>query len=204
MEFNEKLQHLRKAQGWTQEQLASKVLVSRTAVSKWENGKGYPNIDSLKSLSKLFGVSLDDLLSNEELLDLAQEENRSNLNRLTTLVYGSLDILVLTFLFLPLYIRQDEDMVRTVSLFAKPDVSDVTWVIYFAIPLVMAIIGICELLAVRFSSSKSWQQLRLASIFIAAGCVLIFIATRQPYPTTLLFLFLMIKIVLMIKPLKNQ
>ena len=51
MEFNEKLQLLRKQNNMTQEQLAEKLYVSRTAVSKWESGKGYPNIESLKCIS---------------------------------------------------------------------------------------------------------------------------------------------------------
>ena len=67
MEFNEKLQQLRKEKGLTQEQLAEELFVSRTAISKWESGRGYPGIDSLKAISMLFSVSVDDLLSGEEL-----------------------------------------------------------------------------------------------------------------------------------------
>ena len=62
MEFNEKLQELRKQKGLTQEDLAERLYVSRTAVSKWESGRGYPNIDSLKEISKYFSVSIDDCL----------------------------------------------------------------------------------------------------------------------------------------------
>ncbi len=51
MEFNGKLQDLRKARSLTQEELAEAVFVSRTAVSKWESGRGYPSIGSLKELS---------------------------------------------------------------------------------------------------------------------------------------------------------
>ena len=54
MEFNEKLQELRKQKGLTQEELAEMLYVSRAAVSKWESGRGYPNIDSLKAISKFF------------------------------------------------------------------------------------------------------------------------------------------------------
>ena len=60
MYFNEKLQLLRKDNNMTQEELAEKLYVSRTAVSKWESGKGYPNIDSLKNISRLFSVSIDE------------------------------------------------------------------------------------------------------------------------------------------------
>ena len=57
MEFHEKLQELRKQRGMTQEELATALYVSRTAVSKWESGRGYPSIDSLKAISGFFGVS---------------------------------------------------------------------------------------------------------------------------------------------------
>ena len=56
MEFNEKLQELRKRKRLTQEELASSLYVSRTAVSKWESGKGYPNIESLKLIANFFGA----------------------------------------------------------------------------------------------------------------------------------------------------
>ena len=54
MEFNEKLQELRKQKGLTQEELAVTLFVSRTAVSKWESGRGYPNIESLKTIAEFF------------------------------------------------------------------------------------------------------------------------------------------------------
>ena len=54
MEFHEKLQELRKSRGLTQEELAEALFVSRTAISKWESGRGYPSIDSLKEISRYF------------------------------------------------------------------------------------------------------------------------------------------------------
>ena len=50
MEFHEKLQELRKSRGLTQEELAEELYVSRTAISKWESGRVYPSIDSLKEI----------------------------------------------------------------------------------------------------------------------------------------------------------
>lgn len=65
MNFSEKLQELRKSKGLSQEALAQKLDVSRQAVSKWETGEGYPEMDKLLLLSDLFQVSLDYLLKNE-------------------------------------------------------------------------------------------------------------------------------------------
>ena len=76
MELNEKLQELRKQKGLTQEELAQALFVSRTAVSKWESGRGYPNIESLKGIAKFFGVTVDELLSGDELLTIAEEDAR--------------------------------------------------------------------------------------------------------------------------------
>lgn len=79
MEFNEKLQALRKSRGLTQEELAEALFVSRTAISKWESGRGYPSIDSLKEISKYFSVTIDELMTGEKLISIAEKENKSNI-----------------------------------------------------------------------------------------------------------------------------
>ena len=94
MELNEKLQELRKQKGLTQEELAQALYVSRTAISKWELGRGYPNIDSLKAIAQFFSVSIDDLLSGEEILTLAQEENKQKQSHLCDMLFGLLDLSV--------------------------------------------------------------------------------------------------------------
>lgn len=91
MEFNEKLQELRKSKNLTQEQLAEQLYVSRTAISKWESGRGYPGIDSLKEISRFFDVSLDELLSGEEILTAAQEDNRQKILHYRDMIFGLLD-----------------------------------------------------------------------------------------------------------------
>lgn len=65
MKFSEKLKKLRADNNITQDELAEKIFVTRTAVSKWETDAGYPNLESLKMLSKVFGISLDELVSDE-------------------------------------------------------------------------------------------------------------------------------------------
>ena len=82
VEPSEKLQELRKNRGLTQEELAEALYVSRTAVSKWESGRGYPSIDSLKELSAYFSVTIDELLSGEKLITIAEKENQSNIRNI--------------------------------------------------------------------------------------------------------------------------
>lgn len=204
MEFNEKLQQLRKQKNWTQEQLAERLYVSRTAISKWESGKGYPNIESLKSISKLFLVSIDDLLSGEELISLAVNENRTNMNKLFSLTYGVLDLMVLVFLFLPLYSQQSDDMIRMVSVFANPDANTLTWTIYLVLPILMAVLGIVQIITQHFFNEKWYSISRTASILLQAFSINAYAATQQPYAVSLLFLFFMIKVILLIKDSRTK
>lgn len=76
MTFGEKIKKLRTDKSLTQDELAEKLYVTRTAISKWESDKGYPNIDSLKQIAKFFSVTIDELLSSGELLTIAEQENK--------------------------------------------------------------------------------------------------------------------------------
>ena len=67
MKFSEKLKQLRKSNNLTQDDLADKIYVTRTAISKWETDKALPAVDSLKLLSELFHVSIDDLISDNDI-----------------------------------------------------------------------------------------------------------------------------------------
>ncbi|MDD6811025.1 MAG: DUF5680 domain-containing protein [Lachnospiraceae bacterium] len=66
MIFSEKLQVLRKSRGYTQEELAEKLNVSRQAVAKWEAGQAYPDILNLIQLSELFHITVDYLVKDRE------------------------------------------------------------------------------------------------------------------------------------------
>ena len=99
MELSKKIKQIRNENKLTQEQFAEKMLVSRTAVSKWENGTCYPSIDSLKYMSQTFKISLDKLLSNEEILLIAKIENQSNISKYNSLLFCLLDIVRIIFIF---------------------------------------------------------------------------------------------------------
>ncbi len=80
----DKIIHLRKKNGWSQEELAEKMNVSRQAVSKWESAQAVPDIDKILMLSELFGVTTDYLLKGEtEYAEVRAAENDS-LRRVST------------------------------------------------------------------------------------------------------------------------
>lgn len=72
----EKLARLRKEHGYSQEELAEKLGVSRQAVSKWERGESSPDTDNLIALAVLYGISLDEMLSFDGTNKSTREANR--------------------------------------------------------------------------------------------------------------------------------
>ena len=79
MEIGEKIRKLRTDAGMTQDELADKLLVTRTAVSKWETGRGWPGVDSLKLIADEFGVTIDSLVSDEDVQSKRETEDRQSL-----------------------------------------------------------------------------------------------------------------------------
>ena len=199
MEFHEKLQQLRKRKKLTQEELAQALFVSRTAVSKWESGRGYPNIDSLKAVAKYFGVSVDELLSGEELLTIAEADTRNRENHLRDIVFGLLDISAAMFLFLPFFGQKVDGNIREVSLLALTGISPYLKIVYFAVVASMVTTGILTL------SMQNWEKTfwvrckAKLSCGINATGALLFIVSLQPYAAAFLFLFLVIKVLMVIK-----
>ena len=205
MEFHEKLQYLRKQNHWTQEQLAEKLYVSRTAVSKWESGKGYPNIESLKAISKIFGVSIDELLSSEELIAAAETEHREMLHNMYTSIIGLLDVLVVLCVILPLYGNPADGVIQSVNLFSFNAVTTVVRIFYWTVFLALIAMGAAELLLSR-GEKESWKMpLQKVSLLLSILAILFFAAVKEPYVITLLFLFFLIKLYLIMKqnPMKT-
>lgn len=75
--FSDKLKKLRLSKNLTQDQLAKLIYVSRSAVAKWEQNRGFPYIDALQRISKIFEVSIDELLSDKELKILVITNNKN-------------------------------------------------------------------------------------------------------------------------------
>ena len=199
MEFNEKLQALRKQKNLTQEELAEKLFVSRTAVSKWESGRGYPGIDSLKEIAKLFGVTIDELLSGNELLTIAEEDTKQIKTHFLDLAFGLLDICFVMFFFLPFFGQMADDVIREVSLLSLTNVSLWLKILYFVLVIIMALLGVI-ILSLQNLKNVFWiNNKSKISLILNALVVLIFIVSRQPYAAGFSFIFLVIKTFLYIK-----
>jgi len=199
MEFNEKLQELRKQKNLTQEQLAEQLYVSRTAISKWESGRGYPSIDSLKEVSKYFNVSLDELLSSEEILTVAQEDSRQKILHFRDLVFGLLDCSVAMFLFLPFFGQREGKVIEEVSLLNLTKIEQYIKTPYFIIVIGLILCGILTL-ALQNCKVSFWMNHKgKISLGISAFGALLFMMSLQPYAAMFTFLFLGIKALMLIK-----
>ena len=199
MEFNEKLQELRKQRGLTQEELAEKLYVSRTAISKWESGRGYPNIESLKAISKFFSVTVDELLSSGEVLTIAEEDNKRKEKHFRDLMYGLLDLCIAMLLFLPFFAEKADGIVRSVSLIALDGVQPYLKIAYFAVVLSMIVMGIMTL-ALQNCQAMAWVKSKtMISLILGAIAVLVFMISSQPYAAVFAFALLAIKALILIK-----
>ena len=199
MEFHEKLQELRKQKNITQEELASSLFVSRTAVSKWESGRGYPNLDSLKALSAFYSVSIDELLSGDELLTIAEEDSRQTETHFHDLIFGLLDLSVSMFFFLPFFGQKTGGTIQAVSLLSFSEISAWLRACYFAAVIGISLWGILTLALQSFSHPLWTRCKRNVSLFLSGGSVLLFIISLQPYAAVFLFVFLAVKAFLLIQ-----
>ena len=199
MEFNEKLQQLRKQKNLTQEELAQALYVSRTAISKWESGRGYPSIDSLKSISGFFHVTIDELLSGEQILTLAEEDRKEKEDHFCDLIFGLLDCSTAMLFFLPFFGQRSDGQIFEVPLLSLTGIAPYLRAAYFLLITGITAYGILTL-ALQNSQRSIWtHRKRKLSLFLNAAGLLLFIMSLQPYAASFLFLFLAIKAFILTK-----
>ena len=196
MEFHEKLQNLRKQKGLTQEALAQALYVSRTAVSKWESGRGYPNLESLKAIANFFGLTVDQLLSGNELLTIAEENTRQSRAHLRDFMFGLLDCCACMLFFLPFFGQKADEDVAAVSLLALSHNLKAGYCISVSAMLLFGIFT----LALQNCACTFWVRSKSAvSLLLNAAGALLFIISLQPYAAIFLFVFLAIKVLLLLR-----
>ena len=194
MEFNEKLQLLRKNKGITQEELADELYVSRTAISKWESGRGYPNIESLKEISKYFSVSIDDLLSADKLILLAEKENKENISKLCDFMLGIVDLFSFVLIVLPLYPNEIQGFVYSVSLLDYTQISSINLKAYWVLYIALFVSGVIKLLSTRAKAEKFKKSITVTSVILNLFMVIFLALTREAYAVVVVFLLLVAKV----------
>ena len=199
MEFHEKLQELRKSKGFTQEELAESLYVSRTAISKWESGRGYPSIDSLKEISKFFGITIDELLSTEKLLSIAERENEENLRNICDMLFGLLDISSFILIVLPLYPNMVDGIIYSVNLLEYTQTTFLNRLVYWAMFILLIVVGSIKVLLTKFTNENCNRIVTVVSMALSILLVLFFAITREVYALVVVFLLLVIKGILVLR-----
>ncbi len=204
MEFNEKLQELRKNKGLTQEELAENLFVSRTAISKWESGRGYPNIESLKDISKFFEVSIDDLLSGEKLIFIAEKENKRNIQSLCDRLLGIVDLFSFMLIALPLYPNTIDGFVYSVNLLHYTETAPINIGFYWVAFILLLLSGIAKIILTKTKWEKGNRVLTGISVGLNILIVLFLALTREVYALIIAFLLLLTKGVILLKRVNNH
>lgn len=199
MEFNEKLQKLRADAGLTQEELAKELYVSRTAISKWESGRGYPGIDSLKAIAAFFHITIDQLIGGEEIITLAEQEKKRSGQSYTALICGVLDCLGILLFFLPVFGNGQGKELTSVPLTSLTGVG--TWLkVTFIVLTILAVVnGFCAVVISHFDKPL-WDKHRLVTgMALSVLETAVFILSRQPYAGVFCLCLLVVKGFLILK-----
>ena len=125
---------MRKNRGLTKEELAQVLYVSRTAISKWVSGRGYPSIDSLKEISNYFGVTIDDLL------------------------FGMVDLFSFILIVLSLYPKPINGYIFSVNLFSHTETTWLNRCIYWIMFIILIMVGIVKIVLTQFKIEKGYKN----------------------------------------------
>ena len=204
MEFCEKLQELRKSRGLTQEELAEALYVSRTAVSKWESGRGYPSIDSLKEISNYFTITIDDLLSAEKLIVIAEKENKSKIRNICDLLFGAADLLSFRLIVLPLYPKTVDGYIYSVNLWMYTETAAYNRMVYWVLFLALMASGVIKILQTQLKTEKGQKTVTMCSVFLSIGTVLYLVLARETYAAAVAFLLMIMKGLLVFRHIKSD
>ena len=158
-----------------------------------------PSIESLKAISKFFAVTLDELLSGEELLMIAEDDHKQKEMHIRDMIYGLLDCSMVLLFFMPFFGQRTDGIIQGVSLLALMEVQAYLKVLYLAVIIGMIVLGILNL-ALRNYNSAFWiRNKNTLSLLLNVIGVFLFIISQQPYAAVYVFMFLIIKTLMLIK-----
>lgn len=196
MELSEKIQKLRKENNLTQEQFAEKIFVSRTAVSKWETGRGTPSIDSLQMIANKFNIKLDDLLSGEEIVEIVKTETNERITRIVSFADAIVNMCAILAIILPLYKIEADGFYYSTYV---GNVDGWQGIAFGIISVAIVICGILEAVLLSLKMYKPQSMLKICASVINTLAIILCILSLHPYPAIFFFVFLIIKGIITIK-----
>lgn len=175
--FAKNLLKLRKNKKWNQQEMADKLSYSDKAISKWENGDTIPDIYTMKRIADLFGISVDQLISNENVVRIS---NKKKNRALITLVSSGLCYLIATIVFFALKLN-NIDKAYLSYLFATASASIVCIVfirlwykkVFVMIAIDTLVISIAFIIMIFMNFYLAWVIILVASITIILLDILI-------------------------------
>ena len=144
-------------------------------------------------------MTIDELLSSYEVLSIAEEDNKQKEKHLKSLVFGLLDISALMFFFLPFFGQKANGVIQEVSLLSLNGIATYLKTAYYSIVIAIIVYGILTL-AFQNCQKLFWIQNReKISLILNAVAVFLFIISSQVYAGAFLFIFLIIKALMLVK-----
>ena len=138
-------------------------------------------------------------MSGEEILAIAENDNKQKERTLRDLIFGLLDCGMALLMFLPFFGQKADGFIRSVSLLALYDIQPYLKTTYIAFVSIMVALGIM-MLALQNCRQRFWIQSKsVLSLSLSAVGVCLFIISQQPYAAVFVFAFLIIKVLMLIK-----
>jgi hypothetical protein len=132
-------------------------------------------------------------------LTIAVEDSKRKEKHFRDLMYGLLDICIAMLLFLPFFAKDTDGIIQSVSLIALGGVQPYLKIAYFAIVILMIVMGVLTL-ALQSCQWAAWIKSKTTvSLTLGAMAVLVFVISSQPYPAVFAFALLAIKALMLIK-----
>ena len=160
---------------------------------------GLPSIDSLKQISAFFDVSIDDLLSADKALSLAEQENKASQRSFCDLLLGISDLCAILLILLPLYPRVDGKTVYAVDFLTYARTAAFSGWFFAFLFAGLILTGAVKIGSVCGKTETAQPLLTGISLCISIAAVLLLAVTRNAYATSLTFLMLVIKGTLLLK-----
>ena len=138
-------------------------------------------------------MTIDELVSEEKLLSIAEKENKSNMQKLCSTLIGAIDLLHFLLIVLPLYPKSMKEYIAAVNLFGYTETSAFNRMVYWILFSLLMLIGVSELIVTPLKIEKVNKMIIVFSMLLGIVAVLLLALSGETYVTALAFLFLVLK-----------